>query len=83
MEFNLALLKRLAEAPGIAGYEDAARALVLEELCPLVDDLCVGRLGNVLGVKRGYDGPRVMLSAHMDEIGFLVRYVAKGGRIRV
>jgi tetrahedral aminopeptidase len=83
--FNFDLLKRLCELPGIAGREDAVRAVVREELAPLVDEISVDALGNVVGVRRG-DGPRaskVMVAAHMDEIGFLVRHIDDNGFIRL
>jgi tetrahedral aminopeptidase len=80
---NVALLKRLSETPGIAGREERVRALVIEELKPLVDELSVDALGNVIAVKKGSSEKRVMLAAHMDEIGFIVRYVEKDGWLRL
>ncbi len=80
---NFDLLKRLCEAPGIAGYEDAVRAIVVDEMRPLVDDLTVDALGNVIGTKRGTGGPRVMLAAHMDEIGFIVKHIDDNGFVRL
>ncbi len=77
------LLKRLCETPGIAGHEDAVRAVVAEELRPLVDELRVDTLGNLIGTKRGAGGPRVMIAAHMDEIGFLVKHVDDRGFLRL
>ncbi len=82
MELNLELLKRIAEAPGIPGREDAVRAIVVEEMTPLVDQISVDALGNVIG-RRGSGSPRVMLAAHMDEIGFVVRTVDQYGAIRL
>lgn len=79
---NLDLLNELTGATGIASREDRVRTIVVRELKPLVDDLSLDALGNVIGVKRG-DGPTVMLSAHMDEIGFLVRYIDDKGFIRL
>jgi putative aminopeptidase FrvX len=80
---NFDLLKRLCEAPGVAGYEDAVRAIVLGEMRSLVDEMSVDALGNVIGVKRGSGGPRVMLAAHMDEIGFLVKHIDENGFLRL
>jgi putative aminopeptidase FrvX len=79
---NFDLLKRLCETPGIPGYEDRLRALVKEELRPLVDELRTDVMGNVVGIKRGR-APRVMVAAHMDEIGFMVRYIDKNGFLRL
>ena len=80
---NLDLLRRLCETPGIAGREDRIRAVVIEELRPLVDELRVDAMGNVIATKRGSGGPRVMLAAHMDEIGFLVKHVDDNGFLRL
>ncbi|MGA7673009.1 MAG: M42 family peptidase, partial [Nitrolancea sp.] len=80
MDLNIDLLKRIAETPGISGREDAVRAIVIEEMRPLVDDVSVDALGNVIG-RRGSGSPRVMLAAHMDEIGFIVRSVDEHGAI--
>jgi endoglucanase len=80
---NLDLLKRLCELPGVAGREDALIGVVREELTPLVDEVSVDALGNVIGVRRGSGGPRVMLAAHTDEIGFLVKHIDERGFLRV
>ncbi len=79
---NIALLRRLCAAPGIAGREDRVRAVVVDELRPLVDDLRIDTLGNVVATKRG-DGPRVMIAAHMDEIGFFVSHIDDRGFLRL
>ncbi len=83
MALNIPLLKKLAEMPGIAGREERVRALVLEELRPLVDEVNVDRLGNIVAWKRGKNDRRVMLAAHMDEIGFLVKHIDDKGFIRL
>ena len=82
---NNDLLHRLTAAPGIAGYEDQVRAVVAAELSPLVDDVRVDRLGNLIATKRGADpdGATILVVAHMDEIGFLVRFVDERGFVRL
>jgi tetrahedral aminopeptidase len=80
---DVALLKRLSETPGVAGREEQVRALVIAELKPLVDEIKVDALGNVIALKRGKGRRRVMLAAHMDEIGFMVKYVDDGGFVRL
>jgi tetrahedral aminopeptidase len=82
-EFNFELLKTLCELPGIGGREDAVRAFVREQMQGLVDELTVDRMGNVVGVKNGGGGPTVMLSAHMDEIGFFVKHIDDKGFLRL
>jgi tetrahedral aminopeptidase len=80
---NFDLLKRICETPGVAGREDAVRALVRDELAGLVDEVSVDALGNVIGVRKGQGGPRVIVMAHMDEIGFLVKHIDDKGFIRI
>jgi endoglucanase len=80
---NVELLRRLSETPGVAGREERVRALVIEELRPLVDDIRVDALGNVVAWKKGSGDRRVMLAAHMDEIGFMVRSIDEKGFARV
>jgi tetrahedral aminopeptidase len=68
------LLKRLSETPGIPGREEAIRVIVREVLTDHVDDISVDRLGNVIAHKSGA-GPKVVIAAHMDEIGFFVSHI--------
>ncbi len=68
------LLKRLSEAPGIPGREEAIRTIVREALGAHVGEIAVDRLGNVIAHKKG-TGPKVIIAAHMDEIGFLVSHL--------
>jgi tetrahedral aminopeptidase len=81
--FGVTLLKRLTETPGTSGREEQVRALVVSELTPLVDDLRVDAMGNVIAVKRGSGNTKVMLAAHMDEIGFIVKHIDSKGYLRV
>jgi len=80
---NEALLKRLSETPGVPGREDRQREIAREELGALTDEVRTDSLGSVIGTRRGRDDARVMVAAHMDEIGFLVRHVDERGFIRL
>jgi endoglucanase len=82
-DLDLDLLARLCETPGVSGREDAVRALVRQELDVLVDRIQIDPLGNLVATRDGAGGPRVMVAAHMDEIGFLVRHVDERGFLRV
>lgn len=79
------LLKQLCEAHGVPGREEAVRALVISELEKICDEIRTDALGNVIALKKGSGrGPKVMLAAHMDEIGFLVSHVdEKTGFLRI
>jgi endoglucanase len=74
------LLKELSETPGVSGQEERIRACISDHLAPLVDELRTDTLGNLTGYKRGADSPagRVMLAAHMDEIGLIVTRLEQG-----
>lgn len=76
---NLQLLKRICETPGIPGFEQRIRQLVIKELQGLVDEISVDNLGNVIAIKRGKERKRVMIAAHLDEIGFLVNHIDEEG----
>jgi tetrahedral aminopeptidase len=79
---NLKLFSEICETPGAPGYEDRIREVVLREIKKLVDDISVDNMGNVIAVKRGKAGKKVMAAAHMDEIGFIVTHVDDKGFIR-
>jgi putative aminopeptidase FrvX len=80
---NFDLLKRICESPGIPGREDVIRRLVRDELAAVVDETSIDALGNVVGLRRGQGGPRVMVAAHIDEIGFLVKHIDDKGFLRL
>ena len=72
---QLRLLERLCTASGVSGDEGAVRKIVLDEIRPYVSELRVDALGNVLARRPGEHpgaGLRVMLAAHMDEVGFMI-----------
>lgn len=69
------LLKELCETPGIPGREERLRAIVRRELEGLVDEMRVDALGNLIAVKRKEGAPKLMIAAHMDEIGFVVSHI--------
>lgn len=76
-------LELLSNACGIAGREDEVCALMVEMLQPTVDEIRQDKLGNVIGIKRGRKGtPTLMLAAHMDEIGLMVKNITKDGFIQ-
>ena len=68
------LLEKLCNAAGVSGDEGEVRKIVLDEVKPYADEVKVDALGSVLVTKRGAarNRPRVMLDAHMDEIGFMI-----------
>ena len=83
MPIDVDLLRELTQTPGIASREDLVRNVVAKHLRPLVDDLAVDALGNLIGRRKGSGGPRIAIAAHMDEIGFLVRHIDDSGFLRI
>ncbi|MDX1666484.1 MAG: M42 family metallopeptidase [Saprospiraceae bacterium] len=79
---NVELLKKICETPGAPGFEQRIRALVIREIESLVDDISVDAMGNVIALKRGREKKRVMVAAHMDEIGFIVNHIDEDGFLR-
>lgn len=72
------LLGELADAPGPSGFEEAVRAIMVRELKPLADQVSYDGVGSVIAAQ-GASGPKVMLDAHMDELGGVVRRVTPNG----
>jgi tetrahedral aminopeptidase len=79
---NVELLKKICEVPGAPGFEQPIRKLVLDEVASLVDKVSVDNMGNVIAFKKGKKDKRVMIAAHMDEIGFIVTHIDDKGFLR-
>ncbi len=82
MAINIKLLAEICKTPGAPGFEQKVRKLVLQELEGLVDEVETDNLGNVYAIKRGTGDKKVMIGAHMDEIGFMVTHIDDKGFIR-
>ena len=77
------LLEKLSNASGISGFEDEVRDLMIKELEDYVDEINIDPLGNLIAIKKGNpSSQKIMLAAHMDEIGLMVRYIDKKGFIK-
>jgi endoglucanase len=77
------LLKRLTEAMGPSGFEDEIRRLIYEEVRPYADRVYTDPLGSLI-VETGESkpGPRVMLSAHMDEVSLMIVHIEENGLLK-
>ncbi len=82
MSINVKLLKEICEVPGAPGFENRIRQLVLREITPLADSVSIDNMGNVIAVKKGKAPKKVMVAAHMDEIGFIVTHIDDKGFLR-
>lgn len=82
MPINVSLLKEICEVAGAPGFEKRIREIVLREITPLVDEVTIDNMGNVYAIKKGQKDKRVMIGAHMDEIGFIVTHIDDKGFVR-
>lgn len=77
------LIKKLVEAYGPSGFEDQMRDLIRPEIEAYADEISVDAMGNLIAFKKGNgDGLKVMIAAHMDEIGIMVSHITKEGYLR-
>ena len=77
------LLGKLSNVFGPSGNEEDVAEILRKELKGYADEECVDKLGNILFYHNGKEGyPKVMLSAHMDEIGFMVTFIEEDGFLR-
>lgn len=72
------LLQTLSDAPGPSGFEEPVRKIMVERMKPLSDKISYDGLGSVIAVQ-GTSGPRIMVDAHMDELGGIIRRVTNDG----
>jgi len=75
------LLDKLCSLPGPTGYEGEVRAFIKDQVAPYVDEIKCDRLGNIIVHKKG-NGKKVLIDAHMDEVGFIVTGFNEDGTLR-
>ncbi len=78
-------IKAVTELDGIAGHEHNVRNYMRKRMTPLVDSIETDGLGGIFGIKKHADAnaPRIMVAAHMDEVGFMVSSIQADGTFRV
>lgn len=79
---RIELLNKICQTPGAPGYEKKIRELIIKEVTPYVDKVETDNMGNVYAIKKGKESKKVMIGAHMDEIGFIVTHIDDKGFIR-
>lgn len=78
------LIQKLVTAFGPTGFEDEVRAIVQAEIKDHADEVTVGKLGSLIALKKGSgQGQKIMLVAHLDEIGLMVTHIDQRGYARV
>ncbi|MEA2054179.1 MAG: M42 family metallopeptidase [Candidatus Thermoplasmatota archaeon] len=73
-------LRKLSNAHGVSGHEDSIREIVRKEIEDYTDEIRIDGMGNLIAVKNGKK-PSIMMAAHMDEIGLVIKYIDKNGFI--
>lgn len=77
------LLKKLTEASGVSGNEKEVRNIILSEIEGYVDDIKVDKIGNIIAYKKGVNNSkRLMITAHMDEVGLLISDINDNGLLK-
>lgn len=76
------LIAQLVETYGPSGNEEVIREKIAAMIRPYVDEVKVDRLGNLIAVKRGNGGKKIMFAAHMDEIGVVITHIDDNGFLR-
>ncbi len=82
LPFDFELLQELTETHGVPGYETRVQDIVRRELDSVVDHVRTDAMGNVIGTVEGGDRS-VVVAAHMDEIGFMVKHITDDGFLQL
>ncbi|WP_225744385.1 glutamyl aminopeptidase [Marinilactibacillus sp. Marseille-P9653] len=78
-------IKKVTELQGTSGFEHSVRQYMREEMTPLVDKVEVDGLGGIFGIKESAQekAPKLMVAAHMDEVGFMIASITEKGLFKV
>lgn len=81
---NISLLKQLSETPGAPGFEKPIRDLVIEQIKSLTDSYQIDAMGNLIALKKSKqaNAGKLLIAAHLDEIGFIVTHIDGNGFVR-
>lgn len=75
-------IEELTNMDGVSGNETAVREFIKEQITPHADEIIVDSIGNLIALKRGNPQKRIMLAAHMDEVGFIISGITDSGYLR-
>lgn len=80
----LNLVKELCALPGVSSFEEEVRAFLMDRAAPFADDMRVDAMGNLIVFKKGKKstGNKLMLCAHMDEVGLIIRSITEEGYLK-
>lgn len=83
LDETLTMLKDLTDADAVPGNEREAREVMKRYLEPVSDEIIYDNLGSIIGVKKGQEnGPKIMVSGHLDEVGFMVTKITDKGYLK-
>ncbi len=84
LQIDFPLLKKLSETGGVSGFEDRVRQVISQEIAPYVDSLEMDNMGNLIALKKGFsnESRKLVVEAHMDEIGFIASYIDDKGFVK-
>ncbi len=79
---NFKLLKKLSEIAGPSGFENRIREAIIQEIKSDVDSISTDNMGNLIAFRKGTSDKKLMIAAHMDEIGFIVTHIDENGFLK-
>ena len=82
MTANIELLRELSLLFGPSGCEDDVREFIKAKAESICDELYVDRLGNLIARIKGGSDSKIMISAHMDEVGFMINEITDSGYLK-
>lgn len=83
LDETLSMLKSLTDAKGIPGDEREVREVMKNYISPFADEMLTDGLGSLIAKKSGHaNGPKIMISGHLDEVGFMVTQIDDKGFLR-
>lgn len=75
-------LRELTMLDGVSGDEEAVRAAIRKEITPFCDSVQEDKAGNLIALKRGRIPKKLMMCAHMDEVGFIIKGITEEGYLK-
>lgn len=75
-------LESLSNESGVSGYEYHLNDLITSEFKRYTDETRIDKLGNIISLKKGSGNTKIMLAAHMDEIGLMINFIEENGLLR-
>lgn len=87
MKIDTPLLQSIVATPGTSGFEQPIRKLIIDTIRPFVDTIEIDTLGNLIAIKKGAKGvdaaKKILVAAHMDEIGYIVKHIDDKGFVHL